>query len=236
MGKVILKTGEKIASLAGIEGDYEHWLLNGLGWSLQECQIIRVYENEALPAVEEVTAIAITGSGAMVTDGSAWIEQSATWLRQLVQVGTPCLGICFGHQLLAHALGGRVDDNPNGVEVGTVEISLSDAARRDPLLKGLPDSFPAQLSHRQCVLQLPPQAIPLARSAMDTHQAFSYRDRAWGLQFHPEFDEHIIPHFIRYYQDSLQAKGRNSAELLQQVTPSPVSAALLKQFAALCPP
>ena len=60
----------------------------------------------------------------MVSEREPWSERAAEWLREVAQRGIPLLGICYGHQLLAHALGGRVGANPQGREIGTVEVGL----------------------------------------------------------------------------------------------------------------
>ncbi len=230
---LIIKTGEKIPQLATIPGDYEDWIAVGMGLSVDEVTVVAPYRGETLPAVDTISGAVITGSAAMVTDHDEWIESSASWLRKAVDQGLPVLGICFGHQLLAYALGGKVDYNPAGVEVGSLNISLKAVAQQDPLLSALPETFTAQLSHRQSVRHLPEDAILLASSDMEPHQAFVYGDRAWGVQFHPEFDEAIVRHFIDYYRLQLQQEGGDSDALIAARRPSPHSRALLARFAAI---
>jgi GMP synthase (glutamine-hydrolysing) len=143
------------------------------------------------------------------------------------------LGICFGHQLLAYALGGKVANNPRGIEVGTVAISLTDTAAQDPLFQSLPQHFMAQLSHTQSVIELPPGARLLASSEMEPNQAFAWGRNAWGIQFHPEFDEEVIPHFIGYYREALAGQALNAEQRLAEVRPTPESTALLRHFCAI---
>lgn len=230
---LIIKTGEKIPSLASTPGDYEQWIAAGMGLAADEVRVVAPYRGEPLPPPVEVSGAVITGSGSMVTDGAPWVEASAAWLRSASAQRLPLLGICFGHQLLAYALGGEVDYNPAGVEVGSIELVLTAAARHDPLLGTLPGHFTAQLSHRQSVRRLPEGARLLARSAMEPHQAFAWGESAWGIQFHPEFDAAIIRHFIDYYREQLQQEGRAAEVLLATRRPTPESHALLARFAAL---
>jgi len=230
---IILKTGKKIDSLAGINGDYEDWIREGMALPAEAVKVVAVADGEALPDHRGVAAVVITGSGAMVTEKAEWMEESARWLREALDREIPVLGICFGHQLLAYALGGRVDVNPRGIEVGTVNVETTVAAAADPLMKGMPSSFPAQLSHTQSVLELPPQTQLLSFSEMEPHQAFVWKNRAWGMQFHPEFDERIIPGFIEYYRPQLEEQGRSPDRLHSEVKPTPESHALLQRFAAL---
>jgi GMP synthase (glutamine-hydrolysing) len=230
---LIIKAGEKLPSLATTPGDYEQWIAAGMGLEPAEYIVAAAYRGEALPGVNEISGAVITGSGAMVTDGEPWIEHCAAWLREAVTHGLPVLGICFGHQLLAHALGGVVDYNPAGIEVGSVTVTLQPEALHDLLLSALPAEFTAQLSHRQSVRRLPAQALLLASSEMEPHQAFAYGEYAWGIQFHPEFDEAIIRPFIDFYRGQLQQEGRDADTLIATRRPSPQSQALLSRFALI---
>src|SRR5690606_19105267 len=99
-------------------------------------------------------------------------------------------------QLLAHALGGAVDYNPRGREMGTVEVALAGHAATDPLFEGLPETLAAHATHLQTVLAPPPGATVLARSALDDCQAFRWGEATWGLQFHPEFSTGMMRGYI----------------------------------------
>jgi GMP synthase (glutamine-hydrolysing) len=230
---VIIKAGTKIASLASTAGDYEDWISDGFNNTFSAVDTVDVVNGAPLPPLDEVAAIAITGSGAMLTEKAPWMEKAASWLREAVQAGIPVLGICFGHQLLAYSLGGEVGDNPRGLEVGTATIHLTDAAASDPLFGELPLQFPAQLTHMQSVLRLPPGAHHLASSEKDPHQAFSYGRCTWGVQFHPEFDENIIRHFIEYYREQSALEGDCADRLPGETVASPESKSLLRKFALL---
>lgn len=230
---VIVKTGSKIDTLEYVAGDYEHWIARGMGLDEDDCMVVDVAAGEALPELEGIAGVVVTGSGSMVTEAEPWMVESAAWLREAVMAKLPVLGICFGHQLLAWALGGEVDYNPRGVEVGTVHIELTDRGVGDPLLSVLPTEFDAQLSHSQSVIHLPTGARLLASSEMEPNQAFTWGEHAWGIQFHPEFDSAVIPHFIEYYRETLDEEGRDVAALLESVHETSESTAVLKRFAAI---
>ena len=114
-------------------GGFPHWIRSAAGLHRDEAVIVDVERGAALPARDGFAGIIVTGSGAMVTDRHDWSERSAAWLGDAAHAGTPVFGICYGHQLLAHALGGEVGDNPNGREMGTVEIDVHAQAENDPL-------------------------------------------------------------------------------------------------------
>lgn len=86
----------------------------------------------------------------------------------------PLMGVCYGHQLMAHALGGVVDYHPDGREMGSLEIEQHAVAALDPWLAGCPPLFHAHLTHLQTILRLPAGAKALARSAHDPHQIVRY--------------------------------------------------------------
>jgi GMP synthase (glutamine-hydrolysing) len=142
----------------------------------------------------------------MVTDREDWSEQLAQWIRQTHQQ-LPLLGICYGHQLIAHALGGKVDYRDQGMEIGTHQVQLAPAAAGDELLGIMPARFDAHLVHSQSVIELPTGATLLAANAVESHQSYRVGNSTWGVQFHPEFDATAM----RFYLSELKKEATNSA-------------------------
>ncbi len=229
----IFKTGSTFPDLARFSGDFDAWFSRGLGLHPTRIRVLEASNGHPLPKPEAAAAVVITGSHAMVTDREAWSERLAGWLKEAVPTGLPILGVCFGHQLLAHALGGKVDYRADGPEVGTVEVRLTEHGRQDPLLGGVDETFPAHATHAQSVVSLPPGAVHLAANDMEPHHAFRAGDRAWGLQFHPEFDVEIM----RTYVDARAARGEcpkcDWSVIRASVRETPASAGLLRRFADL---
>jgi GMP synthase (glutamine-hydrolysing) len=227
---LLLKTGSTFPELVPQKGDFEDWILEGMGLTRQDATVLDVTQQEPFPPYAVISGIVITGSHTMVTDGHAWNERAARWLPGAIERRIPILGICYGHQLLAYACGGTVGDNPEGREFGTVQIQLTPDANHDPLFGDLPDPFWAHVCHTQSVLLLPPGARVLASSAMDEHQAFVLGEYAWGVQFHPEFDVEAVQTYIRTFAQVLRKQGVDPDCLLRQCRETPHSSALLKNF------
>lgn len=143
--------------------------------------------SDPLPRPADADLVIVTGSIARVQDSDPWITDLGRRLRELVDATTPVLGVCFGHQLLASSLGGRVDALPARA-AGYRKITVTATGRDHPLYRGIPGHFTAFRWHRDHVTTLPADADPLARTD-DSIQAFVCRDRpAVGIQFHPEVD------------------------------------------------
>ena len=230
---LIVKTGTTMDDLKARKGDFEDWILAGMSVERKNTRIIDVQAGDPLPSPERLSGIVITGSHAMVTDHHAWSRQAAEWVKHAVRMPVPFLGICYGHQLIAHALGGVVGDNPRGREFGTVDVRLNRHAGRDPLFRGLPDTIRVHASHTQSVLSLPPGARLLASSVIDLHHAFVWEDRVWGVQFHPEFDSEITKAYIEKYGPDLQEEGKDIGTLLRSCVDTPYGTALLTRFSAM---
>lgn len=230
---IIFKTGSTFPDYASAAGDYDHWIRSGMGEIGLPVETINPRKQTALPAPSEISGVVITGSHAMVTDRATWSEALAAWLREAVAQQLPVLGICYGHQLLAHAMEGQVDYHPEGMEIGTVTVRRTEQARQDPLFGDLPDEFPAQEVHSQSVRRLPPGAVLLAGNGFDPHQAFRIGPSAWGVQFHPEFSPDAMAAYVTRLADDLQAKGRDAKELLSQIGATDSAASLLARFGRL---
>ena len=134
------------------------------------------------PAGFEFDAVVITGSRASVYWDEAWIDPLLDYVAAAHDRGVPVLGVCYGHQVLAAALGGRVES------MGEYEIGYREVTRvaDDDLLAGVPERFTAFTTHSDAVTELPSEAELLAENDYGVH-AFRVGD-SWGVQFHPEYD------------------------------------------------
>lgn len=171
-------------------GEQPLWFIDALQLQPDDYVIVRPHLGEALPDFDGVSGAILSGSWAMVTDHADWSERTAAWIRGALDAALPLLGVCYGHQLMAYALGGKVGDNPNGWERGLK--TLTQKGREDPWLASLPGEFQAWLSHRQSVITPPPHAEVLASSELDGCQILRYSAQALSVQFHPEFTRDIM--------------------------------------------
>ncbi|MEF8830178.1 MAG: type 1 glutamine amidotransferase, partial [Halobacteriales archaeon] len=126
-----------------------------------------------------------------VYDDHEWIHRTTDWIRRVHAADVPTLGVCWGHQAVAQALGGRV------VDMGEYELGYRPVSRldTDPLFEGVPERFTAFETHSDRVAELPPGATTLARNDFGV-QAFRV-DGTYGVQFHPEYDRETAEWVVR---------------------------------------
>ncbi|WP_166265100.1 glutamine amidotransferase [Marinobacter caseinilyticus] len=228
---IIVKTGQTYPGIKTDHGDFEDWFIAALSHPSVTLTVVNPVLGEALP--HHGDGIVLTGSPAMVSDREGWSELTANWIKAALALEIPILGVCYGHQLLAHALGGLVDYHPAGREIGTLQVRTTDAAQADTLFQGLPTRFAAHLTHRQSVLSLPEGATRLAYSEHEPNQAFRVGPHAWGVQFHPEFSSDVMSAYIRQLAPALENEGVSTTHLLESIENTPDARALLERFARL---
>lgn len=230
-GLLILKTGSTYPELKAKFGDFDRWFVSRLQ-SASDAVVVDVTCEPPPGEPSDWLGVIVTGSPAMVTDREPWSEDTAAWLRAAVAQEVPVLGVCYGHQLLAHALGGRVGFRPQGRESGTFEVISTQEGQQDPLLGQLPRTFPVHLTHAQSVLELPAGALLLADSEGERHQAFRVGPHAWGVQFHPEFTETVMAAYLDTQAENLKKEGQNPRTLIDNVRPTPEATSLIALFEA----
>lgn len=237
MKLLIVQTGSTgSAHIRATIGDYDRMFLTALDLAVGAAEVCRVFRDEPLPEPGAVAGVIITGSPAMVTDRAPWSERTADWLRRAVAGGTPVLGVCYGHQLLAHALGGMVAENPRGPVYGVAEITLLPGASEDPLFSALVPPLRGFEAHNQSVARLPRGAHALAMSATDPHHGVRFADRAWGVQFHPEFTVPVVRAILEQERDKLREAGLDVDERIAALDAGPEQSGrkLLARFRRIC--
>ena len=166
----------------------------------------------------------------MVTDYEPWSVRVSYWLKNIINFNVPILGICYGHQLLADILGGKVGYNPNKMEFGTWDIYLTKEGKKDKLLRILPQKFKGHEAHSQSVLELPNNAKILAYNENDSIQSFVYKNYIWGTQFHPEFSANITKEYLKFVKDDIVSSGKNYENIYNKIEEHKYGEMLLKRF------
>jgi GMP synthase (glutamine-hydrolysing) len=142
----------------------------------------------------------LTGFGGLLVLGGAmnavdevatpWLAPTKALVREAVAGDVPLLGICLGHQIVADALGGTVEVNPNGTQRDLLPHGWTEYADSDPLFAGRPPR--AAHWNNDVVTEPPLGATVLAVAPSGEVQALRVGERAWGIQSHPEVDEQIL--------------------------------------------
>ncbi|PSP56723.1 hypothetical protein BRC82_01200 [Halobacteriales archaeon QS_1_67_19] len=135
-----------------------------------------------LPTTFDFDGVVVSGSRSSVYWDEEWIGPTKAWVEDAVEAGLPCLGVCWGHQLLADVLGGEVRDMGE-YEIGYREVEHTGDSR---LFDGIDERFTVFTTHSDAVVELPPGAEEIAANDYSNH-AFR-KDRVFGVQFHPEYD------------------------------------------------
>lgn len=169
---------------------------------------VQLQDGEEIPDVDGYDALWVMG-GPM----DVWEEEEYPWLidekaairRAVMEHNMPFLGLCLGHQLLGEVAGGRCT-KLEPAEVGVSVISLTDAARKDPLVKDFDPVHKAVNWHGVHVSDLPPNAVILASTEACACQAIRVGDRAWGIQYHVEVTKNTVPEWgdIPAYRAALE--------------------------------
>lgn len=196
---LVLKAGAAEPEVAQRHGDYESWFQSSLDEGDQRCDVVEAWRGETLPRAERYGGLLITGSLLSVRDEAPWMDGLARWALSAAECGTPVLGVCFGHQLLGEALGGRVERSPAGGEHGTVRVSLTEDGQRDPLFDGLGPELDVQAAHDDALVR-PPSDTGVRLLAGNAHtpwQAFAAGPNLRAVQFHPEVSDAALVDMLR---------------------------------------
>jgi len=185
----ILQTGLAPEGLSPTMGDYPDMfarLLDGQGFTFET---FRVVDGQFPPAVTACDGWLITGSRHGVYEDHPWIAPLEAFIRAAFAAHVPVVGVCFGHQIVAQAMGGKVERFAAGWAVGPTSYDFGDG------------TLTLNAWHRDQVTQAPPGATVIASNDFCANAALLYDDRALTVQAHPEFR----PDFVR---GLIETRGR----------------------------
>ncbi len=177
----ILQTGHAPESLISEHGDYNDMftaLLGGQGFTFDTYAVV---DGQMPDSVHDAQGWIITGSRHGVYEPHGWIAPLEDFIRACFTADIPVLGICFGHQIMAQALGGKVEKYSGGWSVGNTDYALKDGNHLKLLAW-----------HQDQVVELPAGAETIASTDHCRYAALSYGKKGLSFQPHPEFDQAFL--------------------------------------------
>lgn len=183
-----------------------------------ELELCRPWAGDALPPPTSYDALVVLGGSMGAGDDALhhWIGPVKELVREAVGDGTPTLGICLGHQLVAAALSGTVERNPRGQQVGLFDVGWLPEAAADDLVAAVGPVRGVQWNN-DIVTSLPEGAVPLARTPAGELQVARFAPRAWGVQLHPEADGPVVASWAAGDRDDHLERGIDQAALLAAI-------------------
>lgn len=202
MGKVLVIEHDSHGPLAL----FDEWFENaGL-----QADVVRPYDGDIVPDIPDRDGLVVLG-GAMGAYDDAdypWLAGTKRLLSAYVSEARPTLGICLGHQLLTVACGGEVRRNPDGKQMGLLDVGLQPAASDDTLFSGLEPPVRAVQWNDDVVSRLPDGAVLLAASTDGWPQAYRLGATAWSVQFHPEVGAAQVADWAEETDPGFRTAGR----------------------------
>lgn len=163
-----------------------------------------LFEGEQLPQPADFDWLVVMGGPMNIyeEDRYPWLAGEKLFIKQAIEDKKIVLGLCLGGQLIADVIGGQVTKNPDK-EIGWFPVRLSDEARKSPLFSFFPPEPVVFEWHGDTFSSLPEEAIVVAENNACAHQAFVYRNRVFGFQFHLENTLPIIEGLVKHCRDEM---------------------------------
>jgi GMP synthase-like glutamine amidotransferase len=182
----ILQTGHSPDEVRGDLGDYSDMFAQLLGGHGFDFVTFNVVDGEFPAGPDAADGWLITGSKHGAYEDHPWIAPLEALIRAIRDAGKPLIGVCFGHQIIAQALGGKVEKFAGGWAVGPMDYRFDD------------ETLTLNAWHQDQVTVLPEGARVLASNDFCAHAALAYGDRILTIQPHPEFGRPLIEGLITH--------------------------------------
>jgi GMP synthase (glutamine-hydrolysing) len=182
-----------------------------------EFEYVHTYQGQPIPENRgSNTGLVVMGGpmGVYETDRYPFLNGERKLIENFLEARLPILGVCLGSQLLAAALGAKVQKGARK-EIGWRPVQLSHVSGQDRLWAGQPSRFVAYHWHGD-VFDLPKDAVLLASSDLTPAQAFRYGERVYGFLFHMEVSRHQIHQMLSEFADEIQEENLSAAKILEE--------------------
>jgi GMP synthase (glutamine-hydrolysing) len=191
------------------------WLVDA-GADLEVC---RPWAGDDVPGLAAYDGFVILGGSMSSHDDQThpWLTAVKERVREAVDDAVPTLGVCLGHQLVAVALGGTVEVNPRGQQVGLYDVRWRPEAGDDDLFSAFPPTTRGIQWNTDIVTALPDGAVNLAETAEGELQVARFAPSVWGVQLHPEADGPVVRSWAAGDRDDHLERGIDQAAVLADI-------------------
>lgn len=167
-----------------------------------------VYRGILPSSVEQCDGWLITGSKAGVYEQLPWMKKLEAFLKEAYEADAPLIGVCFGHQILAHSLGGKVEKSDKGWGLGLQQYELLEP------VAGLDDVMDLYAIHQDQVVVVPDDARVFAKTDQCPNAGLLYKRRAVSFQPHPEFSKEMETDLINRNKGGIISEEQADQALL----------------------
>lgn len=222
----LLECDDVAGRFAGIAGGYPEMFAALLAPHIPNLRFhyYSAHEGELPGSPAECDAWLCSGSKYSAYEERGWIKRLSAFIRQAESARTPFVGICFGHQMIAHALGGGVARAPQGWGVGVLDV---DVLRAEPWMQPPQTRLRLHHMHGDQIQRLPRDSVVLARGPSGDVEMFRAGDSMLGIEGHPEFTAPFAEALIRARRDDV---GPERAERALSSLTRPTDGALLGRW------
>lgn len=177
--------------------------------------VFPAYTGKRFPPMRQFDAFIVAGTpiSAYEIHKYRFLKNEWRYLKKVVQLNKPYLGICFGGQLLARILGAKVKRNPV-MEIGVYEVKLTPDGKKNRFFKGFPSRFPVFHWHGD-TFDIPERAKLLVQGIDCKNQAFSYK-KALALQFHLEVTSREVGIWADKYRNELKRVNKTKEQVVKE--------------------